>query len=61
MIEDVNRAATIVADHLCGAISDPIIRLEPRELGNVWVERIEEILARAVSRNSEAIANPHHS
>jgi hypothetical protein len=27
-------------------------KLEPRELGNVQVERIEEILARAVSRNS---------
>lgn len=40
---DVNRAATIVADRLCGAISDPIIRnaQEQRQLAAIrqWLEQ----------------------
>lgn len=39
---DINRAATVVADHLCGMVSDPLIRnaQEKRQLGRMteWLE-----------------------
>ncbi|OIO83761.1 MAG: XamI family restriction endonuclease [Candidatus Aquicultor secundus] len=43
--EEINRAATIVADRLCGAVADPIIRnaQEKRQLSLIkeWLERRE--------------------
>ncbi len=46
---DVHRAATIVADRLCGAVSDPIIRnaQEQRQLGTIrtWLEERGYVLA----------------
>lgn len=43
--DDVNRAATIVADRLCGAVADPIIRnaQEQRQLASIgqWLEQRE--------------------
>ena len=44
---EIHRAATIVADRLCGAIANPIIRIVGYEAGElidwVWEHRVDDL------------------